>query len=69
MEIAQGLKIPPNQISDTTTAYKMLAKGKKNVNVAKLDILQIQIAQFRLRYWKLHGQDNFESLYKMTKGR
>ena len=28
-EIAQGLKIPPNQISDTPTAYKMLSKGKK----------------------------------------
>ena len=43
----------------------MLSKGKKNVEVAtKLDILKIQIAQFRL-----HGQDNFESLYKMTKGR
>ena len=34
----------------------------------KLDILKIQIAQLRLRYWKLHGQDNLESLYKMAKG-
>jgi hypothetical protein len=47
----------------------MLSKGKTNVDVAtKLDILQIQVTQFRLEYWKLHGQYNLESLYKMTKG-
>jgi hypothetical protein len=47
----------------------MLSKGKTNVDVTtKLDILQIQLTQFRLECWKLHGQDNLELLYKMTKG-
>jgi hypothetical protein len=47
----------------------MLSKGKTKVDVAtKLDILHIQVTQFRLEYWKLHGQDNLESLYKMAKG-
>ena len=69
MEIAQDFKIPPYQISDTTIAYKMFSKGKTNVDVVtKLDIHQIQVTQFRLEYWKLHGQDNLESLYKTTKG-
>jgi hypothetical protein len=47
----------------------MLSKGKTNVDVAtRLDIFQFEETQFRLKYWKLHGQDSFKSLYKMTKG-
>ena len=35
----------------------------------KLDLPQEQITQFRLEYWRLQNQDEFESLYMLTKGK
>jgi hypothetical protein len=46
------------------------SEGKNNVQVAiKLDLPQEQITQFRLEYWRLQNQDEFESLYILTKGK
>jgi hypothetical protein len=45
-------------------------EGKNNVEVAiMLDLPQEQVTQFRLEYWRLQNQDEFESLYMLTKGK
>jgi transposase len=57
-------------LSLSSQAYKLFSEGKTNVQVAiKLDLPQEQITQFRLEYWRLQNQDEFESLYMLTKGK
>jgi transposase len=57
-------------LSLSSQAYKLFSKGKTNVQVAiKLDLPQEQITQFRLEYWRLQNQEEFESLYMLTKGK
>jgi predicted DNA-binding protein YlxM (UPF0122 family) len=57
-------------LSLSSQAYKLFSEGKNNVQVAiKLDLPQEQITQFRLGYWRLQNQDEFESLYMLTKGK
>ena len=48
----------------------MFLEGKTNVEVViKLDLPQDKVTQFRLEYWRLQNQDEFESLYMLTKGK
>jgi len=55
-------------LSLSSQAYKLFYEGKDNVEVAiKLDLPQEQVTQFRLEYWRLQNQDEFESLYMVTK--
>jgi predicted DNA-binding protein YlxM (UPF0122 family) len=57
-------------LSLSSQAYKLFSEGKNNMQVAiKLDLPQEQITQFRLGYWRLQNQDEFESLYMLTKGK
>ncbi len=57
-------------LSLSSQAYKLFYEGKNNVEVAiKLDLPQEQVTQFRLEYWRLQNQDEFESLYMLTKGK
>ena len=63
-------KSKPQQLSLSSKAYKLFSEGKTNVQAAiKLDLPQEQITQYRLEYWRLQNQDNFESLYMLTKGK
>jgi transposase len=63
-------KSRPPQLSLSSQAYKLFSKGKTNVQVAiKLDLPQEQITQFRTEYWRLQNQEEFESLYMLTKGK
>jgi transposase-like protein len=56
-------------LSLSSQAYKLFSEGKNCVQVAiKLDLPQEQITQYWLEYWKLQNQDEFESLYMLTKG-
>jgi predicted DNA-binding protein YlxM (UPF0122 family) len=57
-------------LSLSSQAYKLFSEGKNNVQVAiKLDLPQEQITQYRTEYWRLQNQDEFESLYMLTKGK
>ena len=57
-------------ISLSSQAYKLFSDGRTNLEVAiRLDIPQIQVTQFNLEYQRLKGHDDFERLYKLTKGR
>ena len=58
------------ELSLSSKAYKLFYEGKNNVEVAiMLDLPQEQVTQFRLEYWRLQNQDEFESLYMLTKGK
>jgi hypothetical protein len=58
------------ELSLSSKAYKLFSQGKNNVQVAiELDLPQEQATQRRLEYWRLQNQDNFESLYMLTKGK
>src|SRR5918996_2768256 len=58
------------ELSLSSQAYKLFYEGKNNVEVAiMLDLPQEHITQFRLEYWRLQNQDEFESLYMLTKGK
>src|SRR5918994_159310 len=57
-------------LSLSSQAYKLFYEGKNNVEVAiMLDLPQEQVTKFRLEYWRLQNQDEFESLYMLTKGK
>src|SRR5215217_1555673 len=57
-------------LSLSSQAYKLFYEGKNNVEVAiMLDLPQEQITKFRLEYWRLQNQDEFESLYMLTKNK
>jgi predicted DNA-binding protein YlxM (UPF0122 family) len=57
-------------LSLSSQAYKLFSKGKTNVQVAiKLDLPQEQVTQYHLEYWRLKNQEDFESLYMLTKGK
>src|ERR671919_383305 len=58
------------ELSLSSQAYKLFYEGKNNVEVAiMLDLPQEQVTKFRLEYWRLQNQDEFESLYMLTKGK
>src|ERR671925_2198449 len=58
------------ELSLSSKAYKLFYEDKNNVEVAiMLDLPQEQVTKFRLEYWRLQNQDEFESLYKLTKGK
>src|SRR5215216_3320783 len=58
------------ELSLSSKAYKLFYEGRTNAEVAiKLDLPQAQVTQFRLEYWRLQNQDEFESLYMLTKGK
>jgi transposase-like protein len=58
------------ELSLSSKAYKLFYEGKNNVEVAiMLDLPQEQVTKFRLEYWRLQNQDEFESLYMVTKGK
>jgi predicted DNA-binding protein YlxM (UPF0122 family)/DNA-binding transcriptional MerR regulator len=57
-------------LSLSSQAYKLFSEGKSNVQVAiKLDLPQVQVTQYWLEYSRMQNQDDFESLYSLTKGR
>src|SRR5919109_3010068 len=58
------------ELSLSSKAYKLFYEGKTNVEVTiMLDLPQEQVTKFRLEYCRLQNQDEFESLYKLTKGK